>query len=229
MSERSTYELAGGIATITMDDGKVNALSSAMLAELSAHFDQAEADEAIVVLTGRATTFSAGFDLRTEPDGWPAMLTAGARLAERMASFPRPVVAACNGNAIAMGAFLLLASDHRVGATGDFKIGLNEVAIGLTLPWFGIALAQHRLTRPYYDRCAITGVVLGTGEARTAGFLDELVEQADVLTRAHEVATQLAGVNMTAHAATKLRVRAPLLDGLRDGIARLESGDFAQF
>ena len=229
MSERSTYELADGIATITMDDGKVNALSSAMLAELSAHFDRAEADEAIVVLTGRATTFSAGFDLRTEPDGWPAMLTAGARLAERMASFRRPVVAACNGNAIAMGAFLLLSSDHRVGATGDFKIGLNEVAIGLTLPWFGIALARHRLTRPYYDRCAITGVVLGTDEAQMAGFLDELVEQDQVLTRAREVATQLAGVNMTAHAATKLRVREPLLAGLSDGIGRLESGDFAQF
>ena len=71
MSELATYELADGIATITMDDGKVNALSTAMIGQVSAHFDQAERDEAIVVLTGRERTLSAGFDLRTEPEGWP--------------------------------------------------------------------------------------------------------------------------------------------------------------
>jgi enoyl-CoA hydratase len=150
------------------------------------------------------------------------MLVAGARLAERMLSFPRPVVVACNGNAIAMGGFLLLSGDYRVGTRGDFKIGLNEVAIGLTLPFFGIAIARHRLTRPYYDRCAITGVILDPGEAQTAGFLDELVDPADLATRAHEVTAQLAGINMDAHAATKLRVRSDALAGIRDGIDRIE-------
>jgi enoyl-CoA hydratase len=228
LSERSQYELADGIATITMDDGKVNALSSAMLGELSAHFDRAQADEAVVILSGRASTLSAGFDLRTEPDGWPEMLAAGAGLAERMLSFPRPVVVACNGNAIAMGALLLLAADHRVGAAGDFKIGLNEVAIGLTLPWFAIALARHRLTPPYCDRCTITGVTFGPDEAQRAGFLDELVGPGELAARARERATQLAGVNMAAHAATKLRVREELLAGVRDGIARIKAGDPAE-
>jgi enoyl-CoA hydratase len=222
MSTLASYAVADGIATITMDDGKVNALSVDMLGEVSAHFDQAEADGAVVILTGRERTLSAGFDLRTEPDGWPDMLVAGARLAERMLSFPRPVVVACNGNAIAMGGFLLLSGDYRVGTRGDFKIGLNEVAIGLTLPFFGIAIARHRLTRPYYDRCAITGVILDPGEAQTAGFLDELVDPADLATRAHEVTAQLAGINMDAHAATKLRVRSDALAGIRDGIERIE-------
>ena len=224
MTTLATYDLADGIATITMDDGKVNALSTGMLGQVAAHFDQAEADGAVVVLTGRERTLSAGFDLRTEPEGWPEMLAAGAGLAERMLSFPHPVVVACNGNAIAMGGFLLLSGDYRVGAQGQFRIGLNEVAIGLTLPWFGIAIARHRLTRPYSDRCTVTGVILGPDEALSAGFLDQLAAPDDVAATARAVATQLAGINMDAHAATKLRVRGDVLAGVRDGIERITSG-----
>lgn len=213
------YELTGGIATITLDDGKVNALSPRLLAEIGGRLDQAEADEAIVVLTGRERTFSAGFDLRS--DDWPTMLTAGARMAERMLSYPRPVVVGCNGNALAMGAFLLLSADYRVGAAGDFKIGLNEVAIGLTLPYFGIALARHRLTRPYYDRCAGTGAILGPEEARAAGFLDAVVAPGELGEAALVAAQQLAAVDTTAHLATKLRVRSELLAELAEGIDRI--------
>jgi enoyl-CoA hydratase len=224
MSTLTTYDLADGIATITMDDGKVNALSTVMLEDVLAGLVRAEADRAVVILTGRERTLSAGFDLRTEPEGWPEMLVAGANLAERLMSFPHPVVVACNGNAIAMGAFVLLSADYRVGARGDFRIGLNEVAIGLTLPYFGIAIARHRLTRPYYDRCAVTGVVLRPDEALTAGFLDQLAEPDDVVAAARAVAEQLKGLNMDAHGATKLRVRGEALAGIRDGIERITSG-----
>jgi len=225
LPELTSYALDGGIATIAMDDGKVNALSPAMLGELMAAFDRAEGDGAIVVLTGRASTFSAGFDLRVPAEGWPDMITAGGRLAERIMSFPRPVVAACNGNAIAMGAFVLLSCDYRVGVTGEHRIGLNEVAIGMTLPWFGIAIARHRLTRPYFDRCAITGAVLGSEEARQAGFLDELVAREALSGAARRAAESLAKINVDAHAATKLRVRADAIAGIREGIARIERGD----
>ena len=157
MSELITYALDDGVAIITMDDGKVNALSSAMLAAVAGGLDRAEADAAAVVLTGRATTLSAGFDLRCPAEEWPQMLVDGAQVAERMLSFPYPIVVACNGNAVAMGAFLLLAGDLRIGVSGAFAIGLNEVAIGLTMPYFGLALARHRLTRPAFDRCTVTG------------------------------------------------------------------------
>ena len=218
----TTYELADGIATIAMDDGKANALSVAMLAELSAAFDRAEADGAVVLLTGRERTFSGGFDLRTPPEGWPAMVAGGARLAERVLSFPQPVVAACNGNAVAMAGFLLLACDVRIGAAGDFKLGLNEVAIGLTVPWFGIALAEHRLARPYADRCLVTGDPAGArrgtrrrlprpGRRRPRRLHDE----------ARAEARALAGVDRTAHAATKLRIRERALAGVRAGIERI--------
>jgi enoyl-CoA hydratase len=219
MTELTSYALDAGIATIKMDDGKVNALSADMLAELANALDQAERDEAIVLLIGRERTFSAGFDLRTAPERWPEMLVGGARLAERILSFPRPVVAACN--AIAMGAFVLLSCDHRIGVTGEFKLGLNEVAIGLTVPWFGIEIARHRLSRPYFDRCAITGALLAPEEALTAGFLDRLVEPDGLAASARQAAEALAGINLEAHAATKLRVRERPLAGVRDGIRRI--------
>lgn len=221
----TSYNSTDGIATITMDDGKVNALSPEMLAEIVAQFERAEKEGAIVVLTGAGQTFSAGFDVRCEQQRWPEMVAAGAILAERMMSFPTPVVVACNGNAIAMAAFLLLSADHRVGARGQFRIGLNEVAIGLTIPWFGIEIARHRLTRPYFDRCTIAGTLLGPEEAKTAGFLDEIVEPDRVMPAAEAAAQALTVVDRGAYEATKMRVREAALAGVRDGIDRIRSGD----
>jgi len=192
-----------------------------MLAELSKAFDRAEQDGAVVLLTGRERTFSGGFDLRAAPDDWPAMVAAGARLAERILSFPQPVVAACNGNAVAMAGFLLLSCDVRIGAAGDFKLGLNEVAIGLTVPWFGIALAEHRLARPYADRCLITGALLEPDEARAAGFLDRVVAPEQLHDQASAAARSLAALDRTAHGATKLRIRGRVLAGVRSGIERI--------
>ena len=223
MTDLTRYELRDGIATITMDDGKVNALSVPMLGAVAADLDRAEADEAVVILTGRAATLSAGFDLRS--DDWPSMLTAGASLARRMLAFPRPVVIACNGHALAMGGFLLLSGDVRIGAAGEHRIGLNEVAIGLTLPWFGVALAEHRLAPPYDDRLTVTGAIIDPEEARLAGFLDRVVAPEEVAAVARATAEELKGINMVAHAATKVRIRHRLLADLDDGIARIGDPD----
>lgn len=221
----TSYQLTDGVATIAMDDGKVNALSPQMLAAVTTQLERAEADEAGVVLTGRAHTLSAGFDVRCEQERWPEMVAAGAGLAERIMSFPAPVVVACNGNAIAMGAFLLLAADHRIGVRGDFRIGLNEVAIGLTVPWFGIEIARHRLTPPYFDRCAVTGALLDPDEATTAGFLDEVVAPDELTSAARAAALALTSIDRGSHTATKLRVRKAAIAGVRDGIDRVRSAD----
>jgi enoyl-CoA hydratase len=157
------------------------------------------------------------------------MLVAGARLAEKLLTFLQPTVIACNGNAVAMGAFLLLSADHRVGIDGAHRIGLNEVAIGLTVPWFGIAIARHRLTRPGADRCLVTGSLLDPAQAQAAGLLDELATADALLARAHEVAQSLTALNRTAHAATKLRIREEAIAGVRDGIEHLQTGDPARF
>lgn len=222
MSERITYDLADGVATIAMDDGKVNALSSAMTAEISAALTQAQHDDAVVVLTSRARAFSAGFDLRS--DDWQTMVGDGARLAAQMLSFPRPIVVSCPASAIAMGGFLLLAGDHRIGVTGEHRIGLNEVAIGMTVPWFGIELARHRLTAPAFDRCMITGALLEPEEALVAGFLDRLVAPDELATATAQAAAAMTELDAKAHAATKLRVRAGVLEAVRAGAERI-AGD----
>jgi enoyl-CoA hydratase len=120
-----------------------------------------------------------------------------------------------------MAGFVLLSCDVRIGAAGDFKLGLNEVAIGLTVPWFGIALAEHRLARPYADRCLNTGVLLDPEEARAAGFLDRVVAPERLHEEALAAARALAAVDRSAHAATKLRIRERALAGVRAGIERI--------
>ncbi len=132
-----------------MDDGKVNVLSIPMLGEINAALDQAESAGAVVVLTGRDGRFSGGFDLAVLRAGGPdalTMLRGGFDLAERLLTFPTPVVVACSGHAIAMAAFLLLSGDYRIGAAGPFKITANEVAIGLPMPMAAIEICRQRLT-----------------------------------------------------------------------------------
>src|SRR5215469_14464323 len=141
--ELVTYELSDGVATIAMDDGKVNCLSPRMLGGLNEALDRAESDRATVLLTGREGRFSAGFDLPLlRAGGEPArlMVRAGFELALRVLSFPTPVVIGCTGHAVAMGAFLLLSADVRIGAAGPFRITANEVAIGLTMPRAAVVL-----------------------------------------------------------------------------------------
>ncbi|HEY5286270.1 MAG TPA: crotonase/enoyl-CoA hydratase family protein [Solirubrobacteraceae bacterium] len=222
MSELVSYELDGRIATITMDDGKVNAFSIAMLQAIHAAFDQAEQDNAVVVLSGRESYFSAGFDLKVFAGGDVErvieMLELGATLAERILSFPTPVVAACNGHAVAAGSFVLLASDLRIGSEGAFRIGLNEVKIGLTVPWFAIELARQRLHPAAFSRAVVTANMYGPAEAAAAGFLDRVVEPGELGTSSQTAAAELAELNAAAHTATKLRVRANALAAIRSAI-----------
>ena len=166
-----------------MDDGKVNVFSIPMLRSLHEAFDQAERDQAVVLLKGRPGCFTAGFDLQTL--GGPhrdvvTILRLGASLAERILSFPAPVTVACTGHAFPAGAFLLMAADARVGADGPFLLGLNEVRIGLTLPWFAVVLARHRLTPAHFDHAAVTGEMFDPKTARGAGLLDAVVPPAEL-------------------------------------------------
>ena len=223
MSGPVTYSLQGSVATIAMDDGKVNALSPAMLAELAAAFDQAAVDQAVVVLAGRSGIFSAGFDLRVLTGGGPEavpMLQAGFRLADRMLSFPAPVVLACTGHAIAMGVFLVLSADYRVGAEGPFRITANEVAIGLTLPRAAIEVCRQRLTPAAFTRAVLLAEVYSPADAVGAGFLDQVVAPEKVVASAQAAAEQMAStLNLAAHDASKQRARAATLDALRKAMA----------
>ena len=221
MAELVTYHRTDGISTISMDDGKVNVFSIPMLRALHQAFDEAERDETVVLLTGRPGYFSAGFDLQVlggPPEGVVTLLRLGATLAERILSFPAPVAVACTGHAFPAGAFLLMAADTRVGADGPFKIGLNEVRIGLTLPWFALVLARHRLTPAHFDHAAVTGAMFDPQAAREAGLLDAVVPPHEIDSVALAAAQDLTTLDRRAHAATKLRARKRVLDELRSSI-----------
>jgi enoyl-CoA hydratase len=221
MSGLTTYELDDGIATIKMDDGKVNALGIAMLRELHAAFDRAEQEDAVVILTGREGRFSAGFDLKVfseTPEQLPEMLTLGANLCERILVFPRPVVTACTGHGVAAGCFIQLPADLRLGVEGPFRIGLNEVQIGLTMPQFVIELARSRLTPSHFDRAVNSAAMYAPADAVGAGFLDRVVAPEELMPVAIEAARGLAGLNAEAHEATKLKSRASLIEAVRTAI-----------
>jgi enoyl-CoA hydratase len=216
------YCFADGVAAITMDDGKVNALSLAMLEALNDRLDRALADDAAVVLIqGRPGILSAGFDLAALQGGGfgaATMVRAGFELAERLLSLPAPVVIACPGHAVAMGAFLLLSGDARVGADGPFRIQANEVAIGLTMPNAAIEILRSRLTPAAFNRATVLAEPFAPAEALAAGFLDVVVAPDELEAAATGVARALAGLDRAAHHATKLRARAGVLADLRAAI-----------
>lgn len=232
MSDRVTYVLDGSIATITMDDGKVNALSLDMLADVNAAFDRAAADKAVVVLSGRDGVFSGGFDLAALGAGGTTaidMLREGFTLSARLLAFERPVVIACSGHAIAMGLFLLLSGDYRIGAAGPYRIIANEVAIGLTLPRAAIEVCRQRLAPAHFQRATLLSELYAPDEtAVAAGFLDRVVPPGELQDAARTSAEGFAKLNMAAHAASKLRARDQALPALHAAI-ELDDADLRAF
>jgi len=222
MSDLVSYQRQGSAAVITIKNGKVNALSPQVFVELNAALDQAEKDQAVVVLSGQAGIFSGGYDLKVMMESREkakALVAIGSRLTHRLLSFPTPVITACGGHAIAKGAFILLASDYRLGVAGEFKITLNEVAIGMTMHQAGIELCRGRLAPVYFNRAMINAEAFDPSSAITAGFLDAVVDNYDqLLPRALELAEQMAGLNMEAHHGTKLKARKSQLDALEQAI-----------
>lgn len=212
---------------LTMDDGKANALSFAMFDDLNEALDQAAATGKVLVLAGRPGKFSAGFDLSVMAAGGEPMvrlLRQGADLSIRLLSFNTPVVLAITGHALAMGALLCLSADYRVGVRGEFKLGLNEVAIGMTLPWFGIELARARIEETQLSEAVGLARIYTPDDAVRAGYLDETVDEAALQPRVAALAGTCAALDMRAHRDTKARFREELFARLERALER----DFAQ-
>jgi enoyl-CoA hydratase len=206
---------------IILDDGKVNAFSVPTLRALLDALDEARGGVGPLVLTGRPGCFSAGFDLKVfaagDADAVVEMLELGARVWAEILAFPRPVVVAAPGHAMAAGAFVLLAADVRIGTDGAFKVGLNEVAIGLTMPWAGVALVEHRLAQPHLHRSALQATLYDPAGAVVAGFLDEVFAP-DALESATAAAVDgLSGLNADPFAGTKARLNRHVIEAVRAG------------
>lgn len=224
MSDRIAYCLAEGVATITMDDGKVNVMSTGMLQDLDAAFHRAEKDEAILVLrSGRKGIFSAGFDLKVfaanDPERSLEMVKAGAELALRLMSYPFPTVGVMEGHAFPMGTFLLLACDVRIGARGKHRLGLNEVAIGIAPPGFAIELARSRVHPAWLSRTVTLGEMFEPDDAVVAGFLDRVVPETEIEHSISGVVSALRDLNASSHALAKRRLRHSTMVAMREAIA----------
>jgi len=217
-TESVQYSLQNQVATIRIDDGKRNALSPEVLRGIYQALDRAESDRAAVILTGRESVFSAGFDLHVMKRGGVdalRMLGAGFALTARVLAYPHPVIAACNGHSLAMGVFLMLSADYVIGSRGDFKIAANEVAIGLTMPRVAASMLRHRLKPAAFQRAVLLSEYFDVEAALNAGFFDELVDPVDLLPRAEARAGELNKLDQRAHAASKRRIRGALIRRIR--------------
>ena len=222
MTESATYELVDHVAVVTMDDGKANVFGPDMIDALNSHLDRAAEEAKAVMLTGRPGLFSGGFDLRVirgdDEDVARNMTRGGARLLMRLYGLPQPLVIASTGHAVALGALCLLTGDYRVGTEGDFRIGLNETAIGLTLPPFAATLADERLSRRYLARAALGATMFSPEDARDAGFLDEVVPPEKLRESALDMARRMVELDGSAYAATKRGLRGDSIDAVLAGL-----------
>ncbi len=212
------YSLEDGVATIELADGGSNLLSPSMIRSVNTALDKAEGEASAVVLTGTGSVFSAGFDLKVIKSGpGPAfkMLMGGFATVTRLVKLPMPLVVASNGHTVAAGVFLLLAGDYRYGTNGDFKIVLNEVEIGMTMPYTALAIAKYRLTRNAFEQVINQSVVYSPNDAKDAGFLDDVAEADSLENQARSKAKQLAQLNSKAFKQTKLRARKHLIRSIR--------------
>ncbi len=221
MKELVSYQLEDGVALVTLNNGKVNAISPDVVAGLNAALDRSEQDKAVVILTGQPGILSGGYDLKvmtSSPEAAMALVTSGSQLARRMLAHPQPIIVACSGHAVAKGAFLLLSADYRVGVEGPFSIGLNEVQIGMTMHNVGIAMARDRLGVAAFHCAVINAEMFNPRAAKEAGFLDAVVSPEELMAAALTMAQHFKKLNRTAHANTKRKARKPLLDALEAAI-----------
>lgn len=206
-----SVEYRGDVAILTMDDGKANAVNHEMLDALNAAFDEAEQNSGAIVLTGRPGKFCSGFDLKVmlgdDLDAVAKLAHRGGEMALRLFANPKPLIAACNGHGMAIGAIFLLACDTRFGIGGDYHLGLNETALGLVLPPFCTSLAMARIPTSEITESVIQGKVHGPETAKAAGFLDHLCQPEDMLEEAVAYATEMAKLPTKTYLGNKLAMR----------------------
>lgn len=219
MTELVRYRREGATAIVEMDDGKANALSDAMIEQVTAALTRAETEAGAMVLAGREGRFCAGFDLRvmmSGPEQAKALLSRGSELLMRLYGARVPLVIACTGHALAGGALTVLTGDIRIAAAGEFRIGLNEVSIGLPVPVLAMELARDRLLPTALTRATLLGHIHSPAEALAAGYVDEVVAPGEVMTRALAEATRLSAIGSMPFRATKDRLRSRTIAHIRN-------------
>lgn len=213
MASAVSITVADGIARITVDDGKANALNGSLLAALDEAIGKAESEHATIVLTGRTGFFSGGLDLKTLPaletPALKAVLRQFMDVMLRLFTYRRPVVAAATGHAIAGGCIMLLGADERLATDGPFRIGLNETQLGLSMPTFAVEMARAQLLPAATRKVVLQGELLYPQSALEIGLVDAVVPAEVLLERATARAKLLAALPERAYGDTKLALRGP--------------------
>ena len=216
-----TTTITDSVAVVRIDDGKANALSHTVIEQLHAALTQAHAEATSVCFIGREGKLCAGFDLSvmtSGPDATRGLVKAGGELLMRLYGHPQPTVVACTGHALAAGALFLLSCDTRIGVEGTSKIGLNETAIGMGLPVYGVELARERLSKRHFTASALQARIYDPVGALEAGYLDQVVSATELEDVAISEARRLGAFRPQAYTLTKSQSRSAVIRYVLDGL-----------
>ena len=211
---------ADGIRVLKLAHGKVSAidieLGEALVAELN---DAIDPSVKAVIITGTGSSFSAGVDLfrliKDGPEYGRRFVPVLDEFLRSTLTFPKPIVAAINGHAIAGGCILAAACDHRIMTEGNGRIGIPELAVGVPFPALPLQIMAARLTDGHLRDLVFTGRTVQIDEAKTMGLIDEKCPAGMLLDRATEVAQKLAAIPAGTFALTKEAFYSPILERAR--------------
>ena len=226
MSEKlATLKKDENISIITLDDGKANVFSSKMSKDINECLDEVPTENGCLIITGREGILSGGFDLKVIQGGdieiIQEMTLAGFKLLSRIFSFPRPVIAACSGHAVALGTFLLCCCDYRIGVKGDFMLGANEMRTNMVIPPPILELIKFRVTEDHKYRAVLGAEMYSLENAISAGLMDEVVDQDVLMKSAMEKAADLSTMGHPSYSMTKELFIADALKKINEGISNL--------
>ena len=223
----ATLTSDGDVSIITLNDGKANVFSPEMSKAVSSLLDQVPEDKGSLVITGRPGIFSAGFDLKIissgDADAVAAMVKAGFTLLARIYNFPRPVIAACSGHGVALGAFLLCCADYRLGAKGKFIVQANETRNNMSIPTPILEISKSRISKTHWYRAILNAEAYPIEKAIEPGYLDEVTEPDNLMSRAMEVANDLATLGHPHYKLTKDLDQKETLKRIHDAIGKVAS------
>jgi enoyl-CoA hydratase len=206
-SPKAILTKEGEISIITLNDGKANVFSPAMIKDVNGCLDNVPTDSGCLIIRGSKGMFSAGFDLKVigsgDVDAIKSMSKSGFEMLSRILDFPRPVIGACTGHGIALGTFLLCCCDYRIGLKGDFMVGANEMRTNMVIPIPILELIKFRVSQAHKYRAILGGTIYPISEAVEAGLIDEVVDEESFEEKLNEKAKDLATMGHPSYSLTK--------------------------
>ena len=203
----ATLKKEGNVSIITLDDGKANVFSPEMSHQINECLDQVATEEGCLIITGKEGMFSGGLDLKIIQSGdierIQEMSSKAFKLLARIFSFPRPVIAACSGHAVALGTFLLCCCDYRIGVKGEFMLGANEMRTNMVIPIPILELIKFRVSNTHKYRAVLGAEMYKLEDSISAGLIDEVVDQDLLMTTVTEKAKDLATMGHPSYSMTK--------------------------